>query len=185
MSQKTTLAMDTAMRPLGFTLLELLTVVIILTILVTTAAPTLQQTIQNSRTKAAQVELLGAIEKTRALAVFSGSRSVIRAKDKWHDGWEIFLDKDNDGIPGANEPIIVDKTSLTGVTILGNDKVEKYISFISTGEGRTPNGHTNAGSFIAGTLVICPVAKGRAYKLVLSRGGRTRTENGDGARDCN
>jgi type IV fimbrial biogenesis protein FimT len=171
------------MKTMGFTLIELLIVILILTILAVSIAPSFQQNIQNTRTRTAKNELLEAIEQTRAMAVFSGSRSILKTKDEWHNGWEIFLDKDNDGIAGNDEPILLDHPSLADVIITGNDKVKNLISFISTGEGRAP-GAANAGAFIAGTLTICPVNKGKGYKLVLSRGGRTRTEE-ISARDCN
>lgn len=171
------------MKTMGFTLIELLIFILILTILALSAIPSFQQIIQNTRTRTAKNELLEAIEQTRAMAVFSGSRSILKAKGEWHNGWEIFFDKDNDGIAGDGEAILLDHPSLTGVTIIGNDKVNNLISFISTGEGRAP-GAANAGAFIAGTLTICPANKGKGYKLVLSRGGRTRTEE-IGARNCN
>jgi type IV fimbrial biogenesis protein FimT len=170
------------MKTMGFTLIELFVVILILTILAVSAIPSFQQNIQNIRTRTAKNELLEAIEQTRAMAVFSGSRSILKAKDRWHNGWEIFLDKDNNGIAGDDEPILLDHPSLAGVTITGNDKVINLISFISTGEGRAP-GAANAGAFIAGTLTICPANKGKGYKLVLSRGGRTRTEE-ISARHC-
>lgn len=166
----------------GFTFVELLIVILILAILAAGAIPSFKQSIQNARTKTAQYELLGAIEHARSLAVFSGSRSVIRAKNKWHDGWEIFLDKDNDGIADESEPILYDRPGLSGVLITGNNPVKKRISFIGTGEARAP-GRANAGAFTAGSLKICPKSGGDAYKLVLSRGGRMRSEEID-ASDC-
>jgi type IV fimbrial biogenesis protein FimT len=167
----------------GFTLIELLIVIVILAIIIASAAPSFTQSIQDSRTKTAQYELLGAIEHARSLAVFNGSRSVLKAKNEWHDGWEIFLDKNDDGIAGANEPILLDHPPLPGVTITGNGPVEAFISFISTGEARSP-GRANAGAFVTGTLTLCPATKGKGYKLVLSRGGRMRSE-ATAARDCN
>lgn len=170
------------MKTKGFTFVELLIVILILTIVAAGAIPSFKQSIQNARTKTAQHELLGAIEHARSLAVFSGSRSVIRAKNKWHDGWEIFLDKDNDGIPDESEPILYDRSGLSGVVITGNNPVKKRISFIGTGEARAP-GRANAGAFTAGSLKICPISGGDAYKLVLARGGRMRSEEID-ASDC-
>lgn len=171
------------MKLTGFTLIELLVIIIILAIVLVGATPSFTQSIQNSRTKTAQYELLGAIEHTRSLAVFNGSRGVLKAKDDWHDGWEIFIDKDNDGIAGDDEPILVDHPPLPGVTITGNDHVEKLISFINTGEARAP-GAASLGAFTVGTFTLCPTTKGKGYKLILSRGGRTRTEASQ-ARDCN
>jgi len=170
------------MKFTGFTLIELLIVIVILAIVLVGATPNFTRSIQNSRTKTAQYELLGAIEHARSLAVFNGFRSVLKAKNDWHDGWEIFLDRNNDGIAGDDEPILLDHPPLPGVTITGNKHVEKLISFVSTGEARAP-GQANAGSFTVGTLILCPATKGKGYKLVLSRGGRTRTEASQ-VQDC-
>ena len=171
------------MKVSGFTLVEFLIASLVLAILATLAVPSFKQIMQNSRTKTAQYALIGAIEHARALSVFSGSRSILKSKDKWHQGWQIFLDKNDNGVADADEPILLDHPALTGVTINGNNKVRSVISFISTGEARVP-GKANAGAFVAGTLTICPQVKGKGYKLVLSRGGRTRTEQA-GERDCN
>lgn len=170
------------MKVTGFTLIEFLIASLVLAILMATAIPSFKQSIQSSRIKTAQYELLGAIEHARSLAVFSGSRSVLKAKDKWHHGWQIFLDKNDDGVAGSDEPILLDHPALTGVTIKGKDKMETMISFISTGEARAP-GQANAGAFVAGTLTLCPQQKGKGYKLILSRGGRTRVEKTE-ERDC-
>lgn len=170
------------MKANGFTLIEFLTYSLVLAILMATAIPSFKQSLQNTRLKTAQYALLGAIEHTRSLAVFSGSRSILKAKGKWHHGWQIFLDENDDGIANNDEPILLDHPALPGVTISGKHKMESMISFISTGEARTP-GQANAGAFVAGTLTLCPQAKGKGYKLILSRGGRTRIEKAE-ERDC-
>lgn len=170
------------MKKKGFTLIELLIVLFVLAIILAIAFPSFKQTIQDSRTKTAQYELLGAIEYARTLAVFNRSRSILTAKNNWHDGWIIFLDKDDNGVLGNDESILVDHPPLSGVKITGNSSMDKRISFISTGEGRAP-GKANAGAFIAGKLIICPRTPGKSYKLVLSRGGRTRTDVAD-EQDC-
>lgn len=163
------------MKITGFTLIELLITIVILAIVLVGATPSFTQSIQNSRTKTAQYELLEAIEHTRSLAVFNGSRSVLKAKNDWHDGWEISIDENNDGTAGNDEPILVDHPPLPGVTITGNQPVENLLSFINTGEARAP-GTLGVGGFTAGTFTLCPISKGKGYKLVLSRGGRTRAE---------
>ncbi len=171
------------MKSTGFTFIELLIVLTILVVLLVGAIPSFMQSIQNSRVKTAQHELLSAIEHTRSLAVFNGSRSVLKAKNDWHDGWEIFIDKNNDGLAGDDEPILLNHPPLPGVTITGNHHVKKLISFTNTGEARAP-GMASIGAFTVGTFTLCPLDKGKGYKLVLSRGGRTRTQESQ-TQDCN
>lgn len=170
------------MKTSGFTLIELLIILLILSILAVTALPGFKQAVQNTKTQTAKNELLAAIEHARARAIFSGSRSVLKAKDKWHNGWQIFLDKNNDGIAGEDESILLEHDSLDGVIVKTDSKVKNLISFISTGEGKLP-GKANAGGFIAGTITICPVESGKGYKLILSKAGRTRTQETEAA-DC-
>ena len=164
------------MKTNGFTLIELLIVILIFTILAASAIPSFKQVLQNTHTQTAKSELLNAIDQTRAKSVFSGSRSVLKAKGEWHDGWQVFLDQNDDGIASSDEPILIDQGPIDGVTIKGNESVRNLISFISTGEGRQP-GAANRGAFITGTLTICPLISGKGYQLVLSRGGRTRVQD--------
>lgn len=163
------------MKTKGFTLIELLIVISILTILTASAIPSFKQALQNTHIRTAKNELLNAIDQARARSVFSGSRSVLMAKGEWHEGWQIFLDKNDDGIASLDEPILIDHGPLAGVIIKGNTHVRHLISFISTGEGRGP-GAVNRGAFTTGTLTICPLAAGKGYQLLLSKGGRTRVQ---------
>ncbi len=161
------------MKNNGFTLYELLITLVVIAITLTIGLPGFNKTIQNTRTKTAASELLAAIEQARATAVFTGTRAVLAAKTQWHDGWKIFLDGDDDGILDENETVIAEQAKLDGVTIKGNHHVRELISFISTGEARTP-GRAMTGIIIVGTLTVCPTTQGAGYTILLSKGGRSR-----------
>lgn len=170
------------MKQHGFSLFELIITLVILTLILTIGIPSLASQIQNSRTHDAAFSLMAAIENSRALAVAQNKRTVIRAKDKWQDGWDIFIDKDDNGELGEEEALYATSDAFKGVKISGNTHVRNYISFIGTGEGRKV-GRANAGAFIVGTIKICPETSGDGYKLVLSRGGRLRVATLS-AEDC-
>lgn len=171
------------MRSFGFTLIELVTTLSIVSILLGIALPNLTGYIQKSRVSTATQSLLESLELTRTQAVFSNNRATIRKQTNWEDGWEVFIDKNNDGLSNNNERSIQKHEKLNGVRIVANRPVKNYVSFVSSGESRNANGTNSAGAFQAGTLTICPQGKGKGYELVLARGGRVRT-NEVSAQDC-
>jgi len=164
------------MKHYGFTLYELLITLTIIAITLTLSIPSFNKTIQNTRTKTAALELLSAIEQARSTAVFSNTRTVLAAKPQWHDGWEIFLDVDDDGVFDADEKLVTVQEKFDAVKIKGNNHVKELISFVSSGEGRAP-GRANTGTIMVGTLTICPITYGAGYSITLSKGGRSRISN--------
>lgn len=163
------------MKHQGFTLLELLITLFIAALILELAIPQFSEQIKKNRTQAATQSLLQAIETARTVAVMQNKRTLLVANGKWHEGWKLFIDLDNDGNEDPDEPVVHEAGALKGIKITGNSPVQKYISFISTGEGRM-TGKANGGAFLTGTLTVCPETPGNGYKLVLSRGGRLRSE---------
>jgi len=165
------------MKQVGFTLFELLIVLLIISITLVIGIPSFSEQINKSKTKVAMHDLLSAIESTRSLAVYSNNRAVLLAHEKdWTQGWSVFLDKNNDGVLNENETLKFEQAPLPHIKIHANTHVHDYISFISTGEGRKV-GSGDGGAFQVGTIKICPIAKGTGYSLILSRGGRTRVKS--------
>jgi len=161
------------MRSFGFTLIELLITLSVAAILLTIGLPSFSAQIQNSRVKTAMLSLQEALQLTRAQAVFSNNRATIVKHHEWGDGWEIFIDENNDGLRGSDENIIQQHEKFDGVHITGNRPVKNYVSYIGTGESRNARG-SDTGAFQAGTFTICPETKGTGYELTLARGGRVR-----------
>lgn len=165
------------MKQFGFTLFELLIVLLIVSITLIIGIPSFSEQIKKSQTKVAMYDLLGAIESTRSLAVQTNSRAVLLAnKRDWKEGWRLFVDKNNDGELNGAETIQSEKAALKHIKIQANTHVRDYISFIGTGEGRKV-GVANGGAFQVGTIKICSTIKGDGYTLILSRGGRTRVKS--------
>lgn len=162
------------MKHHGFTLYELLITLAVVAITLTIGIPSFNKTIQNNQTKTATLALLGAIETTRATAVFRNKRVVLRATDtKWHHGWTLFVDNNNNGMLENDDEILMFNEKLTGVVSNSRPPMNAYVSFVGSGEGRQISS-TGDGGFLAGTIKICPEKEGIGYSLVLSKGGRTR-----------
>jgi len=165
------------MKHLGFTLFELLIVLLIVSITLVLGIPSFSEQIKNSQTKIAMHDLLGAIESTRSLAVNTNSRAVLLANEQdWEKGWTLFIDNNDDGELNGAETIKFEKVALENIKIHANTHVRHYVSFIGTGEGRKI-GRGDGGAFQVGTFKICPTDKGEGYALILSRGGRTRVRS--------
>lgn len=156
----------------GFSLIELLTSLAVISILLFAGVPSITKVAYDYKVKTATQNLLTAIQTTRTLAVMKHKRAVLRAKDEWHHGWELFIDDNDNGKRDSDEQLIFEQPELGQLTITTTTKTMKVISFIATGESRQAKGSTG-GSFLAGTLNICSAGKA-GYKLILARGGRTR-----------
>lgn len=170
------------MRSCGFTLIELVITLSVLGILVAVGLPGFSAQIQNSRIKTATLALQDAIALTRTTAVFSNNRVTMTKQTDWESGWEIFKDKNNNGVRDDNEQILHQHEKLIDIKITSNKPVKNYVSYIGSGESRNANG-TGSGGFQAGTFTICPTTKGKGYELVLARGGRVRM-NEISIQDC-
>lgn len=163
------------MRTHGYTLLELLITLLIVSLLLSIAIPGFTQQIQSNRTRTATLELLESINHARTLAVTHGKRATIRNRGQWAQGWEIFIDENNNGLWDEGELLLQERTTSNNMNISGNRSVEEYVSFIPSGESRRA-GRANGGSFQAGTFTICPTEPGAGYELVLARSGRLRMD---------
>jgi type IV fimbrial biogenesis protein FimT len=162
------------MKPQGFTLLELLVTLTILSIILSLGIPSFNKQISDSRTKTAALALLDAIETTRATAVFRNQHVLLQSTNKkWHQGWTLFVDKNNNGTLDNNDETLSVNNGQDAVITHAKAPMNGYVAFVGTGEGRQL-GTGGTGGFLAGTIKICPQVEGDGYSLILSRGGRTR-----------
>ena len=160
----------------GFTLFELLITLLILVLLLTLVVPSLSKQIQNTRTQTALQDLLQAVQHARTLAVSQNQRATLVHKGNWEDGWELFIDVNDNGIRDGEETPVFEGAQLVGVNVYSNDPLQDYISFIGTGESRKV-GRANGGSIQIGRLRVCPANQGDGFQLVLARSGRMRVES--------
>lgn len=161
------------MKSAGFTLYELLITLAVIAITLSLGIPSFNKTIQSNRTKTAALTLLEAIETARSTAVFHNQSTILSAvNNRWYEGWTLFVDNNNNEVIDEDDKIINVNEGLEAVVTTASSPMNHYVAFIGTGEGR----QLTARGFLSGNIKICPKTQGEGYKLVLSKGGRTRVE---------
>ena len=168
----------------GFTLLELLVTLVVLSIVLTMGIPSLQAQIERTRTLTLAQNLQAAMQATRHRAISRNGRATLRPLGaSWENGWELFDDLNHNAERDPGETLVLShRIDNEGVSIAGNDKVDRYISYVGTGESRHATGSPKGG-FLAGTITLCSESAAANYKLGLARMGRVRREKID-AEDC-
>jgi type IV fimbrial biogenesis protein FimT len=93
----------------GFTLVELLITIVVLTVLMALGVPAFKEFIKNNRLTAQSSDLVIALQQTRSEAVKRHAAATICAStdqascdvtdNDWTNGWIIFSDLDQDGTP--------------------------------------------------------------------------------------
>ena len=99
-------------RNRGFTVIELLVVVAILSILMGVAAPSLRDLLMNATVTSQANDLMSAFATARSEAIRRGVRTAICTStngtsctnSNWHEGWIVFTDADANGAVDAGSP---------------------------------------------------------------------------------
>jgi type IV fimbrial biogenesis protein FimT len=162
----------------GFSLVELMVVVMIVGVLGVLGGPIMTDTIKNNRVRAEADRILTTLNLTRSEAVKRNLPvSVCRSSNgtsctgNWSDGWIVFTNSDGDNTVdvGVDQVIRVYEGLNTGYT-LGGTLTADTVTYFSDG--------SFAGG--AGTINICsPDADpSRGWKLMLNTVGRPRVEHG-------
>ena len=159
----------------GFSIVELMVVLMIAGILLAIGIPSFQAMIQNHRLITAANALFMAVNLTRSEAIHRGVRvDLVPAGDgtKWTNGWVIFIDEDNDQRPDTNETVIYSYGELNRdvrITPSFTDSKVQYIAFNGTGRTRT-----NASSQTSQSGNWLLEAGSQSRKVVINFLGRTR-----------
>ena len=95
----------------GFTLVELLITIVVVSILLAAGVPAFQSFIKNSRVTSQTNDLISTIQLARSEALKRGTNMVVCAssdqttctgKDTWADGWIVFSDLDPNNGPNPD-----------------------------------------------------------------------------------
>lgn len=162
----------------GFTLIELIIVISIAMIILTSAIPAFSQIISKNRRSALLYTLYSHHQLARSEAIKTNQRvtlcksnnnSQCTSDSQWHDGWIVFVDHNRDKTINDNERIIqvqqaLDKSLTLKYRGFGS---RNYISYFSTGWS-TSNG----------TFTLCSQSNDKtAQSIIISRTGRARMDN--------
>ncbi|AYC35142.1 pilus assembly protein FimT [Pseudomonas cavernae] len=156
----------------GFTLVELLTSLGILTLLVTVGVPGAQQFMGNQQLVSASNTLATNLTLARSESIKRRQPVLVdNADGDWASGWRVFVDLNNNGQLDEGEPLLRQEQPLPkGVIAKGNSPVRRYIRYTPLG-----NAKLLGGAFQAGTLTLCHTSGKQAVRrLVLSPSGRLR-----------
>ncbi len=151
---------------LGYTLIELMTVVAVLAIVLTVGVPQLNIYFQGNRMVSNTNDLVSALQIARSEAIKQGTRATVCKSSNptatppacstaagWEDGWIAFID--NDGIVGeyssANDGDLLrvyEGVAGNLVTVTPQDaSITNFVSFTSRGVPKTSVGATQSGVF--------------------------------------
>ncbi len=164
----------------GFTLIELMIVIVIAAVLAGLAAPSFQNIVDANRQATSVNEFMATLNAARQEALKAG-RAVIVCRtnapeasppacaggDGWEDGWFIFVDQDGGNDFDAAEPVVAARSALhPSLTLRGNGNIAADITFLASGEVPTSE---------AGTFTLCAANSTSAREIVVSFQGRARS----------
>jgi len=124
----------------GFTLLELMTSIVVLAILLAIGVPSFRSVIHNNRIAGSTNELVTALTYARSEAMKRGDpvtvcastdEAVCAGDTNWSTGWIVFVDTDGNGTRGVGEPLIQVWGAVGGGLAL--DASTEFIRYTSTG----------------------------------------------------
>lgn len=152
------------MKHSGFTLLELLIALIVLSILSGLAAPGLSGLLQSQQRLIAARELASGIRTARVAAITRNQQVSIQAfNENWSNGWQIIAEHNGQRPDG---PVLVERLLDGKVRIVGNSKVAQKLTF--TGLGGLRGGGN-------GTIHVCIKDQPAShYRVVVAITGHVR-----------
>lgn len=174
--------MKTQSKGAGFTLVELLVVMLLMAIFLSLAMPSLAGMANSMRLTTATNSLFSSLLFARSEAIKRNSRVVVCKSASgnacigtggWEQGWIVFHDPNNNASLDAGEIVLSREQAVPyPIRLTGNEPVVSYVSY-------TPTGKTNytSGAFQAGTLTICieSATQVEAREIKINIAGRPRT----------
>jgi type IV fimbrial biogenesis protein FimT len=164
-------------RSRGFTLIELMVVLVVATVLLTIGIPSFRSVIANQRASTAINEALASFRLARSEAIKTArSVTVCKSEDgatcedavEWEDGWIVFVNT-TPGTPDtvdAGDQIIRVNSGLPGeLTLTATGDMDAFLSFRPTGSAGTTVQN------LRGTLTLCDpdgIADMRALNITAS-----------------
>lgn len=166
-------------RPVGgFTLVELMVVVALVSILMGFAIPTFRAVSLNSSLSSVSSDFLASLLQARAEALRSGRNAIVipNTGTDWSTGWYVFVDNNNNGSFDAGEPVVGrrDAALPVGITLAPAASIGNSVIFASTGFLRA------SGSVSAFAICFQAAETSRQRNVIVSRIGRAYINNPGG-----
>jgi type IV fimbrial biogenesis protein FimT len=128
----------------GFTLLELLVVLFIISILALFVTPSMSGFVDNNRLHAGAGDMMAALQSARAEAVGRNAAVTLCKRNEdatdcvttggWHQGWLMFVDPNRDATVDVGEEVLLVRDAIAGnLTFYGTAQVEDAITFRASG----------------------------------------------------
>ena len=166
---------------LGMQLIELVTIIAVLSVLLAAGWPTLQSTLLRHRADALQLTLHASLSSARSQALIRreligvcASEDGHQCTDDWSAGWIIYRSGLRRGPPATPEAILAHHRGRDDVSILAHASSGRPLLFFQV-DGRSPGANL--------TLRIC-AGRHLHGKLVVNNGGRTRSERSNRDLPC-
>ena len=166
----------------GFTLMELLIVVAIMSIVAGMAAPSFTTMIQGSTLSVGANDLAASLRLARSEAVKRGSRTSVCISNTsmsatpscggagWDDGWVVYNDADADGtIDGGEDVIKVHEPLKFGFSSGASSAFTSFVSFNALGSATN-----NANAFVSGAVTLGYGAESK--QIAIASNGRTKVQ---------
>ena len=157
----------------GFTLVELLTALALVTVLLSIGLPAFGRLIDNQRMDIGSEQLARSIQQTREEAV-RRNEAVTMAPigGDWNAGWQVFIDRNSNATFDQGDQLLGQDIAASVRHIHGTGALARYLRYNALGESELVNG-----GFLAGTLRLCPQQQnGDARLLIINRVGRLRMD---------
>jgi type IV fimbrial biogenesis protein FimT len=168
-------------RQTGFTLVEQLTVLTVLSVLLAVSAPQLGPQLERQRLRAASSELLHALRFARANATLAGRPVVLcpsedgescTTRSDWSGGWIVYADGNrNQGFDAGEEMLLVHRLTGRGPSVRTSDG-RRRIVYRDSG--------TSGGSNVR--FVLC--GGDRGMQIIVANSGRVRVIDAVAEGDC-
>lgn len=178
--------MDMRRTQNGFSLIELMIIVVVIGILAATSLPWLRGYISNSYLSTTSIDIVSGIQYARSEAIRRNNRvgicvsadsATCSGTNTWHTGWVVFNDANENGSldAGPDEQVLRIGAAVTdpGVQVLGGGTVNTMISFTGLGSPQSALGGTQAGDILVCDQRSSTEGVGRAVQI--SPSGRIKT----------
>lgn len=176
-------------RGRGFTLLEMMVTLVLLSLLLALAVPPLGELVARNRAQAVAGVLVASLFLARTEAVKRNQRitlckspdgAVCALDGDWAQGWLVFVDTADFGVYDAGEVLLQVQAEIPGGFTVRNTNAAHWYGYRPDGSA------ASSGGLVTGTFRICPGngAVDLAYRIVTNVTGRPRVAAGIGALDC-